>query len=108
MEHRIALLQELVRSVREVRNRYSIEKTSLDIYVRCSGPVANDFRLLSSFITLLAGVGRLECGPDTQKPPQSATHVHPEFESYVSLKALIAPEAEATRTETQLAEKRRQ
>src|SRR5258708_15739706 len=88
MEHRIALMQELVRSVREVRNRYTIEKTSLDVYVRCSGAVASDFRLLGSFITMLAGVGRLECGPDTQKPPQSATHVHPEFESYVSLKGL--------------------
>ena len=37
METRIARMQELVRIVREVRNRYSVDgKTQLDVYVRCS------------------------------------------------------------------------
>ena len=55
--------------VREVRNRYQIDaKTPLDVNVRCSEAVAADFRTLTPFITSLAGVGRLECGPATAKP----------------------------------------
>jgi valyl-tRNA synthetase len=108
MEQRIARMQDLVRAVREVRNRYTVDtKTALDVYVRCSGPVAADFRSLGTFITMLAGVGPLECGPDVQKPPQATTHVHPEFEVYVSLRGLIDLAAEAQRLEKQLAEKRK-
>ena len=41
------------------------------------------------------------------KPPQSATHVHPDFEAYVSLAGLIDVAAETKRLEKQLAEKRK-
>ena len=34
--------------------------------MRCNDSIAQDFRLLGSFITLLAGVGRLECGPTNE------------------------------------------
>jgi valyl-tRNA synthetase len=106
METRIGRMQELVRAVREVRNRYGVDqKTNLDTYVRCSEAVAEDFRALTPFIAALAGVGQLECGPDTAKPRQSATHVHPEFEAYVSLRGLIDPAAEIARSQKQLAEK---
>ncbi|HXG13264.1 MAG TPA: valine--tRNA ligase, partial [Gemmataceae bacterium] len=106
VEQRIARMQDLVRAVREVRSRYDL-KTSVDVFVRCGETVADDFRALAAFITLLAGVGRLECGPNVQKPPQSATHVHPDFEAYVSLRGLIDVDAEAKRLEKQLAEKRK-
>jgi valyl-tRNA synthetase len=62
-------------------------------------------RALAPFITSLAGAGQLECGPTTAKPRQSATHVHPQFESYVSLTGLIDPAAETNRLEKELAEK---
>jgi valyl-tRNA synthetase len=108
MEQRIARMQELVRAVREARNRYSVDaRTSLDVFVRCSAPIAADFQALTPFITLLAGVGRLECGPSVVKPPQAAAHVQPEFESYVSLQGLINVAAEVQRLEKQLAEKRK-
>jgi valyl-tRNA synthetase len=91
-----------------VRNRYTVDsRTSLDVSVRCAEAVARDFRALTPFITLLAGVGRLECGPDVAKPAQAASHVHPEFEAYVSLAGLIDPQAEIQRLEKQLAEKRK-
>ena len=106
MEGRMARMQELVRVVREVRNRYQIDaRTPLDVSVRCSEAVADDFRALAPFITSLAGVGRLECGPTTAKPKQSATHVHPEFESYVSLAGLIDVAEETKRLEKELADK---
>jgi valyl-tRNA synthetase len=106
MEARMALMQELVRVVREVRNRYQIDaRTPLDASVRCPETTADDLRALVPFITSLAGVGRLECGPAMAKPRQSATHVHPQFESYVSLVGLIDPAAETKRLEKELAEK---
>src|SRR5207244_1843912 len=105
---RIARMQELVRFVREVRNRYKLDsKLALDVSVRCSPAIAADFQLLAPFITMLAGVGRFECGPDQRKPPQSAGHVVPEYEAYISLQGLIDAEEEVKRLEKQLAEKKR-
>jgi valyl-tRNA synthetase len=106
METRIARMQELVRVVREVRNRYTLDsRTPLDVTVRCAAAVANDFRTLTPFITTLAGIGRLECGPDLIKPRQAATHVSPEFETRVSLEGLIDVAAEIKRLDKQIAEK---
>jgi valyl-tRNA synthetase len=108
MEKRTARMQELVRAVREVRNRYTLDtRKALDVFVRCSESVSEDFRALAAFITMLAGVGHLECGPEVKKPPQAASHVHPEFESYVSLKGLIDVGTEIKRLEKQLAEKKK-
>jgi valyl-tRNA synthetase len=108
MEKRIARMQELIGSVREVRNRYSLDpKAALDVFVHCSASVAEDFRLLAPFVKLLAGVGRLECGPEIQRPPQAVSQVRPEFEAYVSLAGLIDVVAEKQRFEKQLAEKRK-
>ncbi len=108
METRIGRMQELIRAVREVRNRYNVDqKTPLDAFVRCSETIAEDFRSLTPFIRALAGVGRLECGPQTTKPRQSATHITPEFEVYVSLAGLIDRKAEKTRLEKLRAEKQK-
>src|SRR5207244_4538096 len=108
MEHRMARMQELVRMVREVRNRYNVDaRTSLDLFVRSGKAVAADFRVLMPFITMLAGVGRLECGQDIAKPPQAASHIHAEFEAYVSLRGLIDVADESKRLEKQLLEKRK-
>jgi valyl-tRNA synthetase len=108
METSIGRMQELVRSVREVRNRYNIEpRTPLDAFVRCDQKVAGDFGTLAPFIVQLAGIGKLDSGPDVTKPPQAASHVTPEFSAYVSLKGLIDPAAETKRLEKQLADKRK-
>ncbi len=105
-ETRIARMQELVRNVREVRNRYMVDpKTPLSVAVRCTEATAADFRALQPFIASLAGVGELTCGPDTTKPRQSATIVQPEFEAYVSLAGLIDVPTEIKRLEKQLADK---
>jgi valyl-tRNA synthetase len=108
METRLRRMQDLVRLVREIRNRAKLDqKLPLDVSVRCSGSVAEDFRLLSAFIVQLAGVGKLECGPDVTKPPQSATQVHADFELYVSLVGLIDLPAERVRLTKLKAEKER-
>src|SRR5947209_2470651 len=100
-------MQELVRAVRAVRNRYQLDRAGLEVFVRSSAAVADDLRALAPIIASQAGVARLECGPDTVKPRQSATHVHPEFEAYVSLAGLIDVPAELARLEKQRAEKLR-
>ncbi len=106
MEARIGRMQELVRAVREVRNRYTVElKTNLDVFVRCSESIAEDFRALTPFISSLAGVGQLACGPAIEKPRQAASQVTADFEVYTSLQGLIDVDAEKARLEKQLAEK---
>jgi valyl-tRNA synthetase len=108
LEERLARMQELIRVVREVRNRYTIDpKTAVDVFVRCDEAVAADFRTLAPFIVQLATVGRLECGPAVAKPKHAATHVNPEFESYVSLAGLIDAPAEIARLDKQIADKTR-
>ncbi len=102
MERRIARMQDLVRAVREVRNRYQIDpRTPLNTFVRCGEAVAEDFRQLAPFIAALAGVGGLECSASVGKPPQSASHVHPDFEAYIPLKGLIDVDKEIARDEKQ-------
>ena len=108
MEQRIGRMQELMRAVREVRNRYMIDaKTPLDVFVRTGEQVAADFEHLRPFIVLLAGVGKLQAGPSSSRPPQSASFVHGEFEAYTSLAGLLDLAAEVKRLEKQLAEKRK-
>jgi valyl-tRNA synthetase len=108
MEARLLRMQDLVRMVREIRNRYMVDpKTPVNASVRCGRAVAEDFRLLAPFITQLATVGKLEYGPDVTKPKQAATQVHADFEVYVSLEGLIDVAKETERLEKQQTEKTR-
>jgi valyl-tRNA synthetase len=106
VEARFARMQELVRGVREVRNRYQVDdKTRLDVFVKCSTAVAADFNALAAFIGPLAGIAHFTAGPTTAKPKQGGGIVHPEFEAYVSLVGLIDVAAEIKRLEKQIVEK---
>ncbi|MGL4555233.1 MAG: valine--tRNA ligase [Gemmataceae bacterium] len=106
MEARLARMQDLVRLVREVRNRYMVDtKTALDAFIRCSTAVAADFQSLAPFIRRLGGVGAITAGPETAKPKQAATQVHGDFEVYVSLAGLIDVPKEVARLGKQQAEK---
>ena len=107
MEARLSRMQELVRLVRAMRNRYLTKdpRMTLDISVRCSSEIAADFHLLGSFIAQLAMVGKMNCGPNVTKPKQAATQVHADFELYVSLVGLIDVPSEVARLGKQKAEK---
>ena len=108
VEGRFARMQELVRGVREIRNRYQVDdKTRLDVSVKCSPAVAADFNALAAFIGPMAGIANLTAGPNTPKPKQAGGLVTPEFEAYVSLAGLIDVAAEAKRIEKQLEAKRK-
>jgi valyl-tRNA synthetase len=107
VEARFARMQDLVRGVREVRNRYQVDdKTSLDVVVKCGDSVAADFTNLAAFVKQLAGVGMFEAG-SVAKPKPAGSIVRPEYEAYVALAGLIDPAAEAKRLEKQIAEKKK-
>ena len=109
VETRFARMQDLVRGVREVRNRYQVDdKTKLDVAVKAGDAIAADFNALAAFIGPLAGIANFTAGPAVAKPKQAGTVVRPEFETFVSLAGLIDPAAESKRIEKQLADKRKQ
>ena len=100
----VARMQSLVRGVREVRNRYMLDKTPLALAARCPAEVARDFAALEPFVRSLGGVSEFSFGPDVGKPPLAASVLHPEFEAFVPLAGLIDPAEEAARTRKQLAD----
>ncbi|MCX7701004.1 MAG: valine--tRNA ligase [Gemmataceae bacterium] len=106
VEGRIAEMQTVVRSVREIRNQFMVqEREPLNVVVRCSSESAANLAELTPFIKQLAGVGTLETGPEAAKPQQSASKVHRGFTVYVSLAGLIDVEKEKARLAKQLTEK---
>ena len=108
VEARFARMQELVRGVREVRNRYQVDdKQKLDVTVKASEAVAADFTALGAFIGPLAGIASFTASPSAAKPKQAGGVVAADFEAYVSLAGLIDPAAEAKRLEKQIADKRK-
>ncbi|MFO0801024.1 MAG: valine--tRNA ligase [Gemmataceae bacterium] len=109
VEARFARMQELVRGVREVRNRYQVDdKTRLDVSVKANATVSADLTELAMFIGPLASIATFTASPTTTKPKQAGSVVRPEFEAFVHLAGYIDPAAEATRTEKQIADKRKQ
>ena len=108
VEARFARMQDLVKGVREVRNRYQVDdKTRLDVSVKCSDTVAADFNALAAFIGPLAGIANLTAGLNAVKPKQAGGIVHQEFEAYVSLAGLIDVAAEITRLQKQIGDKQK-
>lgn len=109
VEARFAKLQELVRGVREVRNRYMVdEKERLAVFVKCAPAVAMDFTALAQFIGPLAGIANFTAGPAVEKPKQAGTIVRPDFEAFVDLAGKIDVPAEIKRLEKQIADKQKQ
>jgi valyl-tRNA synthetase len=107
-ESRFARMQELVRAVREIRNRYSVDpRTPLETHVRCSVDVAGELQPLGAFIRQLAGIGSLAIGPDVGKPAQPVSAVLADLEVAVSLAGLIDVPKEIERLKKQIAEKQK-
>jgi len=108
MERRIGRMQDLIRAIRNIRNEFVVnERAAVDVVVRCSPSLAQEFHSLSQFIQPLARVGTLQCGPDVSRPVQAATAVHADFEAYVNLRGLIDIDAETKRLTKQKADKER-
>jgi len=104
----IARMQDLIKGVREIRNRYQLEKPKLALSVKCSDAIAKELLPLQPFIVALGNLDKFECGPSAVKPPQAGSIVRPEFEAYIALAGLIDPAAEAKRLEKQIADLKKQ
>lgn len=107
-EAAIARMQDLVRGVREIRNRYQLDKADLDLFVKASPAVVAELNGLSVFVQGLARVQSFTCSADVTKPKQAGSVIHADFEAYVPLAGLIDPAAEAKRTEKQIGDLRKQ
>ncbi|MBX3397812.1 MAG: valine--tRNA ligase [Gemmataceae bacterium] len=106
-EGSIARMQELVRGIREIRNRYLLDKTPLTLHVKCNDVVATELNALAPFVKLLGGLSSFDCGPTTKKPKQSGSIVRPDFEAYVPLAGLIDNAAESKKLEKEIAQKQK-
>jgi len=108
VERRVARMQDMIRAIREIRNRYGLDAAKpLEVTVRCSEEMVKQLGALSTFVHELAGVAKLDIGPDAEKPRQGASHHHPDFELYVSLTGLVDIAKEIERLEKQRAEMRK-
>jgi valyl-tRNA synthetase len=108
IERRIGRMQEFVKAIREIRNRYMIEpRVGLEAFVRCTPDVAADLERLAPFVRQLAGVERLEFAEHIEKPAESANYLGTDFEAYVSLKGLINVADEIQRLEKHRVEKQK-
>ncbi len=108
-ESSIARMQELVRGVREIRNRYQVEvKTKLELTVKCTAEVAAEFTALQPFIVQLGGISNATFGPNVVKSKQSGSVVNEAFEASVNLEGLIDLAVETKRTEKLIADLRKQ
>ncbi len=106
-EGSIARMQDLVRGVREIRNRYILDKTPLDLSVKCNDVVAMELNALAPFVKLLGGIATFACGPAVKKPKQSGSIVRPDFEAYVPLAGLIDNATESKKIEKEITQKQK-
>ncbi len=96
LEEDMALLQAVVRAVRDVRNAYTVSpKTMLEVRIQAPDQTAQRIRKLQSHLTHLAGVERLTIGAELTRPPAAATRVVGNAELFVL--GAVDPEAERAR-----------
>lgn len=108
-ETRMARMQDLVRGIREIRARYTLDqKTEIDLSVRCSAEIAEDFQALEPFIRMFANARKWSCGPEAEKPSQAASKVRKDCEIFVSLEGLVDLQAEIDRLKRQKKEVQKQ
>jgi valyl-tRNA synthetase len=106
-EAAIGRMQELVRAVREVRNRYQIDpKAKVELVMPAAD--AKRFAGLETFVTDMAGLSAFTVTPTATKPKQSASIVRGDFSARVLLEGLIDPTTEAKRLDKQIADARKQ
>ena len=108
VEGPMARMQELVRFVRDVRNRTMLDpRQTVELRVRSATGPASEIRNLESFLALLAGTSPVVTGPEVVRAKFSASKVFSDMEASIPLEGLIDPAAEKVRLEKQLAERKK-
>ncbi|MDO8092113.1 MAG: valine--tRNA ligase [Candidatus Brocadiales bacterium] len=108
IEGAVALIQNLVRAVRNIRSKMGIlEKQPLKVII--SVPDEENKRMIESHKELLrqmANLDGLEIGIKLPRPKSSASEVMGEYQTFVPLVGLIDLETEKTRQQKRIAELR--
>jgi valyl-tRNA synthetase len=100
IEDDFALIQEVIRSVRDLRSRYQIPPSKeVDALIKAEGQSADVLFRMKHLIRHLGGIGALEISPDVIRPATAATHVVGDLEVY--LIGVIDPDREKQRLEKQ-------
>ena len=106
-EAEIGRMQELIRAIREVRNRYQLDaKTKTELVMTAAH--ARPFEKLTPFIVGMADLSGITLTETATKPKHSASIVHADFEARLLLEGLIDPATESKRLDKQIAEARKQ
>jgi len=110
IETEMALLQDVVRGVRNIRSKMDIkEKTTLSALLSVPDEATrNDIEARSGLICRMANLDRLEVGVGIEKPDASALEVIGHMELFVPLEGIIDFAAERKRLERQLEKTQRQ
>jgi valyl-tRNA synthetase len=100
---RMNLLQDVVRSVRNIRAEFGVDaKAEVDAVVDCSDRCAAFLSENMEAVRRLARVRALTVGQDAPRPSKSAAHVLPDCRVYVPLAELIQFDAEIQRQSKRL------
>ncbi len=95
-----ALIQEVIRSIRDLRSRYQIPPSkAVDALIKADGESADVLHRLKSLVLHLGGIGSLEVSPQVKRPATAATHVVGDLEVY--LIGVIDPDEEMKRLKKQ-------
>jgi valyl-tRNA synthetase len=100
VEEKIAIIQSVVRSIREIRNQYTIAP-SRKLEASANSPDSSS-RILNDNVNLvcdLAGLSKFHANSDVQKPQNSAAAIVDEIQVFVH--EVIDPAAERNRLEKQ-------
>jgi valyl-tRNA synthetase len=100
IEADFALIQEVIRSIRELRSRYLTPPSkSVDLQIKAGGQSADVLLRLKDLILHLGGIDSLDVSPHIKRPPTAATQVVGDLEIY--LLGVIDPDQEKNRLQKQ-------
>ena len=104
VESKMALIQEVVGAVRNIRGTMSVPPgRRADVLLKTnSDEAAQILESASGYVCELARVGQLTIGSDVARPPASASAVVRDLEVYVPLKGLIDLDVERKRLEKEI------
>ncbi len=100
LETEFALMQEVVRRIRDVRNKYTVpHQTKVKATVKAAGKDALALQHVTYHIREMSGLSELTIGASAEKPKLAAVAVLGEMEIYVD--GVLDPEKEMQRLEKQ-------
>ena len=104
IEARFAWFQEVLRAVREIRNRQNVPpRTEIDFAVRCDGPTAELLKPMEPYFISMAAARPTAWGPEVAAPKLSANVALAGMEVFVDLADLIDVGAEVERKKQEIA-----